>query len=177
MTVGFSKMLQTEALPVKSLFPIRTMLRSFPRAFSLWFSSFVTAFSQRLRDLGTCCITDALIPMTLENLDHHCSSYIALKSTNYTDSLVTDTNDMWCFSQEDWAVSVRKAPEEDPHTYLHPFWTGKKAFEFHEWAISSQKALSLTVHNGCSPNTAHWFGQKGAWNRSAFKPRHSIRSE
>lgn len=70
-------MLQTEALPEKSLFPIRTNVEVLPEGILpvIVIRTFVTAISQRLRDLGTCSITDTLIPMALENLDPHCSSY------------------------------------------------------------------------------------------------------
>lgn len=94
MTVVFSKMLQTEALPVKSLFPIRTNVEVLPQGILpvILITTFVTAISQILRNLGTCSITDALIPMTLQNLDHHCSSYSTEKHKIY--NLVTDTTDI-----------------------------------------------------------------------------------
>jgi len=88
-----------------------------------------------------------------------CNVHTALKSTNYTDNLVTYTNDIWCFSQEDWVVWVRKPSEEDPHIYLHSFCTLTEAFEFHQGAISSHKCLSFTVHDECS-SSAHWFRQR-----------------
>lgn len=90
MTIGFSKMLQTEALPVKSLFPIRTNVEILPQGILpvILITTFVTVFSQKLRNLGTCCITDTLIPTTT------IAVRTALKSTNYTDNLVTDKNDI-----------------------------------------------------------------------------------
>lgn len=63
---------------------------------------------------------------------------IALKRASYADNLATYTDDTWVYSsQEDWAAWDRKALEEDPYNYLHPFYTAMEAFE------SSQGAISL----------------------------------
>lgn len=125
MTLGFGKMLQTEALPVKSL--------SFQLGW-LWvpslghsqcnphnsFCDSLSTQSQGFRHwlyygpVNSCDFWKSQPPCTF-------AVFIQHWKTNYTDNLVIYTSDSWCFSQEDGAVWVRKASEEDSHTCLYPF--------------------------------------------------------
>lgn len=102
---------------------------------------------------------------------------IALKRASYADNLATYTDDTWVYSsQEDWAAWDRKALEEDPYNYLHPFYTAMEAFESSQGAIFSALVLSFMVHDG-SLSSARWAGGKGAWNGPIFKQKHLTRTE
>lgn len=70
--------------------------------------------------------------------------HIALKRASDAD-LAIYTDDTWVYlSQEDWTAWDRKALEEDPHNYLHPFCTAMEAFESSQRAIFSILVLSST---------------------------------